>query len=362
MVKMNPTFKKLFLLVKCCFITAVLSAQNYFKILEDPQGSYFQYMAAFPNGDLLIGDKVHDPNQPFAAKHTYLIRLDECGEVVWANTYQSTDRQIDFEKVAISENGIIYVMTNALDNSGGDFQVSLLKIAGDGTLLDARLYRIIDYKFQNNYSLQVKGDRVMILKWFEDTNHFSYSHLIVLDQDLNLLFSKKIAPYAAYGEAILTSDQGVLYFSGNTLVKTDKDGGILWTKEVGGVNSLSGFTVPLEVQDGYVYGVYQLKGAYTFFKISKTGQLLWQSKDVPAFYFVPQLQLLSSGTIFVLYNSSVGTNNVPAFLTITPDGELSEQQRLQVDFQINTGFTYCRLTDDYRVNVLGNVQMKFPRE
>jgi gliding motility-associated-like protein len=338
-------------------ITNISIGQSYFKIIDTPQGSYYQQIQTFPNGDLLVADKLFDEDQPFAAKHIALLRINECGETLWAKSYKSNAWIIAFEKMNINEAGEIFILADWYSSSV--FRKGILKLSPEGDLLIAKRFHVLDAQFTDSYDLQVRDGRVMVFSFLQYIPNLQFNHIFLLDEDLNLLWNKRISPNKAFGEILFTSDLGMLYQTGNTLIKLDATGNAQWANTIEEVNGVASFSKPLEVTDGYIWGVSSPIG-YLFFKIDFAGNLIWKSDKVLPFNVSAELELRENGDVLAVYSS--GNPTLPTYFTLSSTGEISEQHRLSVDFTLNTGFVYSTLNDDERVNLLGNIQMNFQEE
>ncbi|MEM6963402.1 MAG: gliding motility-associated C-terminal domain-containing protein [Bacteroidota bacterium] len=338
-----------FFLVTFCAST---NAQNYFKNLEFPESTYYQRLSQFPNGDILIGDKylTNDiPDEGF-----YLMRLNECGEVIWANTYHAGGKRLSFTQVAINNEDEVFVYGASISSSiSGDGYI--LKLSGQGSIITFKHFD--NDKEEHPYSLSLKNGLVMVSGLsYDHVNANDSYYILSMDEDLNNLWSKKYQPFEANGEATLTNDNGALFITKHTIVKVDANGSVTWAKEVINNSGYHNYSIPLEVSDGYLIGM-QYNGFNWVFKLNKDGELVWESPKIPSYYHVFTMELLANNNVLAIYHQVTTDGNIPSYLLLSPDGEILEQRQLITDFSLNSGFTYLTVHDEFRVNLFGNTNM-----
>lgn len=337
----------------CCL---PLKAQYFLSLIDHPATGYYQRMAQFDNRDVLLVDAPQSAIAPFSHRGFYMMRMDTCGYVVWANSYHNNGRHLNFDQVKISNNDEIYAFGSEL--IGQKEEIFVAKIDGGGEQI---AYRTFDGATEDHftYSLDLKEDRLLVSGtvfnlWPDITDHY---FVMQLDLDLNIIYDKKYRPYEAYGEAILTNDQGALFISGNRIVKTDELGEMVWTKRMEFSPYFIPTFIPLELPDGYVFALHW-DGFSWFFKLDISGNLLWQSDKIPSHYEIPNMALMEDGNIIAIYHRKEGGRNKPAYLILNVNGEILDQQALEADFDLNTGFISIS-EHNQRINLFGNVEMDF---
>lgn len=219
----------------------ILSGQQYFKLLEVPENSYFQRLAQFSNGDILVGDAPKDILSGDSHRGYYLLRIDPCGNVLWANTYHFQGRHLTFDQFTIDDSDNIYTFGSALN--GLKEEIYINKIAPDGQLIQERLYdaAVID---NVTYSIDYKEGRLAVFGFLFQSSIEKSTYVLMLDTNLNPIWQYLYDPFEAYGEAIMTKDLGVLYYTRNKIVKVDSEGQVEWAREIEHDYALS-LSIPL---------------------------------------------------------------------------------------------------------------------
>ncbi|MEM7036230.1 MAG: hypothetical protein AAF570_04555, partial [Bacteroidota bacterium] len=328
-------------------------SQSYFRILEQPLSSFFQRIACFPNGDILIGDAITGSLSGSNQQQFYLARLDPCGEILWQKNFSEQSHHLTFDQITIDDAGHIYVYGSFLE--GLREQIYILKLSGNGQLLGRGLW---DRALNDNvtYSIDYEAGQLMLFGALSDAGSPEHSHLMLLDTNLNVLQSWQYGPFEAYGEGIALQNGGALLVNGMTIMQADASGQLNWARTMQGFGSYIPTSIPLEVQDGTIHAVH-FSGLTWFFKIDTAGNLAWQSAQFPAFYHLPEMEILPNGDFLAVYNET-DTNGIhPVLLRASAEGQILSQERLSTTYPINSGFVGITLFDDRRVNLFGNVDI-----
>lgn len=329
-------------------------AQSFMKLLDLPESGYYQRLGQFSNGDLLLGDAHYDIVPPATARGFYFIRLDQCGELVWAKDYSALHKHLTFDMIQINDQDEIFAFGSALE--GTKEEIYIVKLDGNGDVLK---HRIFDGTQIDNftYSISYKDGQLAIFGFFFHPTGLHESYILVVDNDLDPLWSQKYTPFIAYGEATFTND-GIFYNTGLDFFKISPGGAVEWAEQLQGIHQNTTVSIPLPVDGGIIIGTHY-DGYSWFFKLSSSGKFLWKSEKFPSYYHVPNLVLMPDGNILAVYNVETPNGNRPAYLYLSPEGEILEQYQLQTSFQLNSGFTYPQLTDDLKLSMLGNADMDF---
>ena len=151
-------------------------------------------------------------------------RLDSAGNLLWVNQYQDANfdqRQFPLSLVEISSNRLCYY-ANMESLSTNDTRNLLLWLDAQGAVVQAKTYNLGQI----------------------------------------------------WGRCITTADSGLLFRTGNRLVKVNELGFVQWAREYVIPNSTSDFSRPIALQDGYAF--FNRLGGSNFLvgnKVDLTGQL-----------------------------------------------------------------------------------------
>lgn len=130
------------------------------------------------------------------------------------------------------------------------------------------------------------------------------------------------------GEARQTPDSGSLLVHGNTIVKTDPDGNVEWSKETNTAYNLVLNMEVLDNGDALILLATNNNNQFMVIRISKDGQLIWQTKElkypglgkveVQGFTITPDTGVLVSGRV---NTSGANPRNLPTLVKVSKQGE-----------------------------------------
>ncbi len=350
MFQYNAILIKTFFLL---LLTQPMWAQQYFKWLEKPARSYDKRITRFPNGDLLIGDTAQDNPAAGEDGGVIMTRLDACGNVLWANRYAWGNNYLEFKDFTCNDQGEIFIYGSAYQLP--EELIFILKVDRFGAVQQFRLFETgtIDHF---TYSINWDNGRLMmyglLLGWQSQKEGF----LVVLDEGLQISWGTKFNPFASFGAAIITRDQGFLCRSGAYLVKLTAQGDLQWatTLETGlGTYPVAG---PVETDNGYIFEFLHNEKAFLY-KVGLDGQLLWQSRQFPSADQEADIAVLPDGKLIAAYNHLEDDTNDPSLVTFSPDGEILQQQKLVAEDLPATGKIYLSVNDKKIVNYLVNADL-----
>ena len=324
---------------------------TYLHLIQSPTTGYYQRLAQFSNGDLLIGDKPQVDFMP--DRGFYLTRVDSCGMVVWQKYYQVLNEIMTFTHLRVDEKDAIYVF-GAFVTSSINADTYLMKLDEWGE--EIAVVRIDGFQKEHPYSLTVAEGQVALMGLaFNQPNVDHKTFLITLDEELEAVNNFQYTPFESYGEGRLFSDGSYVYNTGNIIIKIATDGQVEWAKEVQIPAGYLTYSEPLETEDGIIFGL-QNVGFLSFFKLSFDGQLIWQSEKMPALYTPTTLQLLDE-EVLAIYHLATPDGNRPVLVRLTTNGEILTQEILDVDLALNTGFTYHTIDHHQNMYLFGNANM-----
>lgn len=334
------------------FFNARAYSQRYFKVLEKPEKSYSKRITRFPNGDILIGDSPLVPLSPDKNISVFLMRLDPCGDTLWATKYELGKYYLELKDVKISDAGIIFIYGSAYGNS--QELIFVAKLNEKGEVLRFRLYNPITVD-HSAFSIDLKQDRIMLYGLLLHRSVPKRGFVAVLNEDLALQWVRSFTPFESAGKGIITRDNGFLCRSGPYLVKLDENGERQWATILQtdpGVYPLSG---PVEAADGYVLEASGHDFGF-FYKVDLNGQLVWKSPKFPATKQAPDIAAPQpDGSFWAAWTcpGDAGTG-VPCLLQLAPNGDILQQYKLTLDQTVDTGPVQLSAGDDRAVQLAGS--------
>ena len=333
-----------------------LKGQDFFKAQTNPQSSFGQKMARFPNGDFVIADATTDALLGKGDGEITLIRMDPCGTVEWSYAYTRPDEYMDLKDVLVNDQEEIFVFGSAYEALAE--RMYILKTDGQGEAMRFRLFHpnTVD---NITYAMTIDESRLLafgiILDWDTQTQGFT----AVFDHNLIFQSGKLFSPIAKAGRAIFSQDDGIFIGSGNYLYDLDENGAINWSATLEQSNTTAPVAGPIEVPGGYLFEVIK-NGFAAIFLLSDQQQIVWQSEKFESKGGPADIQLMADGTIRVAYNCN-GNNGLsaPCFLDMNLDGTITAQYQLVSDYIFQSASTYFSLGPEDIMTILGNGDPRF---
>ena len=325
--------------------------QQYFKRLDSPEKSYSKKIARFPNGDILVGDSPLIPLSPDKNISIFLMRLDRCGDTVWAKKYELGKYYLELNDLKISGAGDIYLYGSAYANSQ-----ELIFLARADEAGEVARFRLFNPLFIDHFTftIDLADDRVvafgLLLHWSVPKRGL----VAVFNHDLQLQWGKSFTPFESASEGIITRDNGFLCRSGPYLYKLNALGALQWAnvlESVPGVYPLAG---PLEVDNGYLLEASGPDFGF-FYKVDLNGKLLWESDKFPAVKLAPDFVLQPNGNVLAAWNGPGDKGeNAPCILVLSPEGKILKAQKLASDQAIDTGPVVLSTDEDRTAHIAGS--------
>ncbi|MEM9917553.1 MAG: gliding motility-associated C-terminal domain-containing protein [Bacteroidota bacterium] len=338
------------LLALCLCIAGSISAQEYFRLLDQPENSFRRKVARFPNGDVLIGNSSEEALFSMANGKILMTRMDPCGVVRWSQSYEREGEYLKFADFDINSRGEIFIYGSAF--SGLSELIFLLKLNSLGEVLAFRHYdpQTIDHF---TYSCDMRGDQLMVYGLILGFGTQKQGFLAIFNSDLRFQWAKTFSPFESEGEAIFTNDGGFLCSSGPFLYKLDGNGALQWASTLS--STLGSFPAagPLEVPGGYIFEFNRRDSSF-FYKLNGNGNLDWTSDLFPASKYGASMTLEPDGRLFATYNCPGQDENQLCQLMVSPSGVISEQKQLDIDLTIYNGPLYHSIDDNQFVTLVAN--------
>ncbi len=309
--------------------------QVFFKTLKDPENSFHQKIANFPNGDLLIGDSSLEGLTTGANGQIRITKVDNCGNIIWSNAYEKAGDYLEFTDFLINEFNEVFIYGSAYRDL--EERIFLLKLDDKGNILNFRFFNTgtVDHF---SYSIDWSNGQLMAYGLILDFNTQKQGFIAVFDGDLRFKWGKKFEPFASNGQAIFTKDNGFLCRSGEFLYRLDHLGELVWAKRTNRDVSSPPIGGPYEVEGGYIFESIREGQAY-FYKLDDDGNLVWQSDFFSSTRNAADIRLLPSGQLLATYSDEQGAGMDLCYLILSVEGEIEAQNRLASDWALNIGST-----------------------
>lgn len=316
-----------------------------------------QHMAEFSNGDLLIG------NSSTAALRSgdengvlILHRIDNCGNVKWVKEYTYNDGYLVLNDIAVNENDEIFLFGR--NNSALTESIFIVKI--DDPLSGRAELKIFNPGSVDNftYSMDVNNNSLMVHGLLFDFNSSKEGFIGIFDHNLNFEKGYKFVPFESTGDAIFSSDGGVVGRSGPYVYKFDKDNNIQWAFKTIGDQDLQNIAGPLETDDGWIFESHNA-GKSFLYKLDNNGELKWKSQSIEKTNIGGDLIQLASDKIMFAYNTSVSSGTALSFFGMDGFGLPIDHRTVDHSFSMNTGVIKQRFKDGF-LSVIGSKAVSAP--
>lgn len=241
----------------------LLSAQSTFinRIDNGIFGTQPVAVAGGPNGHVI-----------FTTDQGYMVRFNSCGEALFSRrvVIPGNPELIDFVALANGE----FALLAASANVRRDPIVARLDTLGNLLWINQYSEASADFRaFPYSLMESSSGQLRVYFNLEQISNNQTSSALLWLDAQGNVIQTSQYDLGQIWGGAITTSDDGILFRSGNRLVKTDPIGTVEWAIDLQLPGVASDFLAPVELDSAYVFcGRYSGSDLSIFYSVSKQGQ------------------------------------------------------------------------------------------
>lgn len=248
------------------------SQQIFHKTWTGLEISNRSFVAANPLGGYYIGaDYIATTT---SVNEWFIISsYNECDSLKWSKTVQLQNAGLKIGHMITNKNGEV-IIAGTYQGVNGD--VFILKLTIEGQIGFFKRY-----EGNNTEYIYSMGE-------FENGGFFVYgitanapryrNYILKTDKNGEILWNKEYFTIPIWGRAIATKDGGVLANTGNVIFKVDDKGNLTWAKDF---NDQIGYrqSFPIEVSDGYVYARCISSKFYDttsyLFKIDFNGEVKW---------------------------------------------------------------------------------------
>lgn len=263
----------------------------------------------------------------FSSDSTKLTKFDQCGESLWSNKYNIPNVAIGLSDFIRTADGGFALVTRMQKNS---IYISLLtRLDAAGNILWCKSFGDNIYnQFPYTLNEDNQGNLVLFANVEHETLNDVFNMVCKVSSNGNLLSTHFYNHGGIWGGAIVTNDNGVLFRTGSTLIKTDASGNPQWTSIVSA--STYNYFTPVEVSDGYIFTGYNNGTNYiTFYKLNKQGNLLWGGRKTTDFIGVPpQLRKKANGNFAAVFQKTFSGQNHSTTIEFDKDLNIISQNSL----------------------------------
>ena len=223
----------------------------------------------------------------------YLLKTDVNGDLLWQKTFGGANSDRGFSIAQTADNG--FIITGRKTGYNSDWDVYLIKTDSNGNLLWEKTFGDSNFSNEGN-SIIEDSDGNFVITGETTPNDGSFTTdvlLIKTDPVGNLLWEKTFSwDNQDYARSVIEDSNGNYVIVGYTnitseagrpdayLIKTDKNGNLIWERTYGGLEYDDGQSVVESSDGGYIVaGGTSSFGQYNddyIFKTDINGNLIWE--------------------------------------------------------------------------------------
>jgi len=266
--------------------------QTYGRLFNDELGSSIQQTK--DGGFIVVGSKSTSLFDIHGHRDVWLLKLNETGTVMWDQTYGGPDED-DGNAVQQTDDGGYIIVGRTRSYSNGKTDVWLIKTDEKGNKLWDTTFGYSDFDSGSEVRQTRDGCYVIIGSGNQSGGGRGEALLIKVDSDGNKVWARSFGEKGHnYADEIQqTSDDGFIiigssWISGETnsydmwLIKTDKDGNLMWDKKFDGAGSDHGWSIGQTLDGGFIITgeTYQSHGSddnIWLVKTDENGNTQWEN-------------------------------------------------------------------------------------
>lgn len=305
------------------------------------------------NGFFIGNDLKYPPAAEGWERHSfYLSKYDSCGIVEWAKAYSNPDHALYFSDLTELPNGDAI----AMGQTGFD-DLFLMRINPQGNVLSMLTFDTSNG--DQNYSLDIQDGKVMVFgSYYAESGARNF--LLVVNEEGQIDWAKSFHRRLGPGGAIFCQDGSFVCVNGNMIYKVNDKGNLEWSQQI---NSLSpdaaNLSEPIESENGYIVAVRNPAQTSQFLiKLNASGQLQWQSDQIPSGFLASSIDRLSNGNIIMVNafpKDGEGLDGgAPILAEFSPQGELLNQYGFELETIGRFTAPICRAGDQGSVTIKGS--------
>jgi len=287
--------KRLLLLLFLLTGPGITNAQQFAKTITTPgYGSFVRVVPAANGGWAII-----------SLDSLKLSKFNRCGDIQWSIRLNVSNTHNFLSDVITLQNGKFALLTRGLSNN---LQQSLITVINEnGSVFWTKSIQDNEYDhFCYSLSEDSQGNIFLYSNDIHQANLSFFNSISKISSIGDVLWTKFYNHGWVWGEAIITSDDGMLARTGAAFIKTDASGNVQWSSNAFGLWNY--YFAAVEVADGYIFtGQNNTDQFISFAKLDLQGNLLWTFRKTINFTGIPpQLRKKSNGNFSAAFTRSVG--------------------------------------------------------
>ena len=294
--------------------------QNYVKSIGPASASHRLKVQHFTNGDIVMGDSDLSGLSNGTGR-IKLSRLDQCGRSLWTQSYFREDTYLELVDIEVNTKNEIFLFGSAFQ--GFAELLFLMKVGSDGNLLDFQIYQT-ETVDRFTYSIDLQGSRIMVYGLLLDFSTLKEGFVAIFNDNLQFQWARKFSPFESNGEAIFTSDGGIMGWSNGYHFRLSSEGEMTWAgKLLDDDRNPIPRAGPVEVTGGYLFEAHK-NGVSLIYQVNDRGDINWTSPRFSSSACIPVFAA-ENDRIVLWYTQDGNTSHELSRIVISNSGEILEQ-------------------------------------
>ncbi|MCB0628987.1 MAG: gliding motility-associated C-terminal domain-containing protein [Saprospiraceae bacterium] len=345
----------LFLLTFVCLLVTnaeLWSQRSFLDLLNGYETWDNHAIAPTPDQGFLIANDLKFPPQDWEKHGFYISKYDSCGVISWARAYGSPDFALYFTDLKELSGGDVV----AMGQTGFD-DLFLMRINAGGEVVSMLTFDTSNG--DQNYNVDVHDGKIMVFGSYYAENG-AHNYLLMINETGQINWAKSYHRRRGSGAATFSSDGNTICVNGNLIYLVDEAGNLVWSRELSQLSAEdANISRPVESGNGYVLAVRNPESeAQYLFKLDQTGEVEWQSEQVPSGFLASSIDRLSDGNLVMVnalpLEAESNYGGAPFMIECSPDGEILAQFSFDLGDIGRFTAPICRTGDQRSVTVMGS--------
>ncbi len=302
-----------------------IAGQNFVKSIGPASASHRLKVQHFSNGDIILADS-DLAGLSNGTGRIQLSRIDHCGRTLWTQSYFRDDTYLELVDIEVNSRNEIFLFGSAFQ--GFVELIFLMKVGGDGNLIDFQIYQT-ETVDRFTYSIDLQGSRIMIYGLLLDFSTLKEGFVAIFNENLQFQWARRFSPFESNGEAIFTSDGGIIGWSNGYHYRLSSGGDIVWAGKLldDSANPLPR-AGPVEVAGGYLFEAHK-NGVSLIYQVNDRGEISWTSPRFASSSCIP-IFTKENGQVILWHTLDGSTSHELSRLVISTTGEFLEQSSMDL--------------------------------
>jgi len=268
-----------------------------------------------------------------------IAKFNTCGDVLWSFQYQFPNETSSLSDFIQTQDGGFVWLTRSLSDSGHGFTIT--KINAMGVIVWSNSYSQNDYNyFPYTINQDTQGNFIVFANATQVSTN-NGNNLICKINPAGAMINSQFYNYGGtWGGSIATSEGGVLFRTGSTLIKLNANLAVQWVSRI--FAGTYNYFAPLEVSNGYVLSGYT-NGTQmiSYYKLDLNGNLLWGGSKQTNIVGTPKyLKKRSNGNLAGVFTDSQNGNSYTSIIEFNQEMDFISQSTFSTPSLVGTDMCF----------------------